>query len=98
MEELPGKPGLMKKYDFSNGSTNTYLVEKRHGLIPPCVHCGEGSEVLLDGSDYYRFFVKGEGYVQEVFPYLSAAQRELLVTGIHPDCWNTVFGPSPEGL
>lgn len=78
--------------DLSNGSTNPYTIEARHNLIPTCRHCKKFIPVILDGTDYFRYFVKGEGYVQTVFPYLNEDQREILVSGIHPKCWNEMFG------
>jgi len=76
----------MKKYDFSEGSTNPYTVSDRHGLIPLCLQCGEDTEIILDGGQYFQYFVQGKGYVQDVFPHLNAEQRDLLITGIHPEC------------
>lgn len=94
MTELPKLPEV---YDFSNGSDNPYLVEARHQLIPPCVHCHRFVPVKLDGGDYYRFFVAGTaGHVQQAFPYLNAGQREVLINGIHPECWDAFMGPEPE--
>jgi hypothetical protein len=74
-------------YDFSHGSTNTYRVEARHNLIPRCLHCGKGSRVLLDGTEYYNYFMRG-AKIQDAFPTLTAAQREVLMTGTHPACWD----------
>lgn len=81
--------------DLSKGSDRTYVVEERHGLIPPCIVCGKFEPVKLDGRDYFAFFVKGE-VVQEVFNYLSAEEREILITGIHPACWSEMMGRLPE--
>ena len=77
-------------YDFSHGSTNPYLVEARHGLIPRCLYCGQFRSVKLDGTEYFRYFMKGEP-IQNCFPTLTASQRELLMTGIHPECWDALF-------
>lgn len=81
---------LPDRYDFSNGSQNTYLVETRHQLIMPCIHCGQFRPVLLDGNDYYRYFMRGLR-IEECFSYLTLQQRELLITGIHPECWDALF-------
>ncbi len=82
----------MKTYDFSNGSTNPYEVEPRHKVIPPCIQCGEESIIKLDGSDYFKYFVQGLGYVQTIFHYLNAEQRDLLQAGIHPECSDAFYG------
>jgi hypothetical protein len=89
-ESTPPKVELPQQFDFSNGSTNTYLVEARHGLIPNCLQCGQFRPVLLDGSDYYNYFVKGARI--DIFHYLTMNQRELLISGIHPQCWDAFTG------
>ncbi len=71
--------------NLSKNSTNPYLVETRHNLIAPCFICGEFKPVLLDGNDYYSYFVMGK-FVQNCFPYLSPSEREFIRTGIHVDC------------
>lgn len=79
-------------FDFSHGSNNPYTVEARHQLIPACPYCGEFRPVILDGSEYYHYFVAGTaGNIQNAFPKLTPAQREVLMTGIHPQCWDALF-------
>ena len=73
--------------DYSNGSSNPYVIETRHNLVPPCMMCGKFIPIKLDGGDYFRFFQRQAGYVQDIFPYLTPDQREVLVTGIHPECF-----------
>lgn len=44
------------------------------------------SEQLFD-------FINGKsGLAQEAFPHLSADEREFIISGIHPDEWNELFG------
>ena len=88
---------LPEQYDFSNGSTNPYLVEARHQLIRPCIHCRQFRPVLFDGNEYYRYFVSGTvSSVAEAFPHLTLAQREILITGTHPECWDALFADDGE--
>lgn len=56
-----------------------------------CVVCGEKSLIELDGKKYHRWTEGGE-HVQNVWPEKTADERELLITGTHPDCWNNMFG------
>lgn len=37
-------------------------------------------------------YLKGEGLIQEVFPDLTADEREFIKTGITPEEWNYIFG------
>lgn len=79
-------------FDLSHGSDNTYLIEMRHRLIPRCIHCGTFRPIKLDGTEYYMYFIAGKfRSVAEAFPHNTSAEHELLMTGIHPDCWDAIF-------
>ena len=55
-----------------------------------CPFCGRGHEVEVNEADYWDW---DDGMmVQDAFPYLSADEREMLITGICPTCWNKTFG------
>lgn len=56
----------------------------------PCFKCGESSELLLP-KEGIRKWLDG-AYVQEAFPNESADVRELIKTGIHPECWDKIMG------
>jgi hypothetical protein len=58
----------------------------------PCVMCGKSSTVDADRAAIDRW--KGGAYIQQAFPDWSADQRELLVSGTHPECWDTLMGES----
>ena len=55
----------------------------------PCPFCGRSHEVEVNDMDYLDW-QDGE-LVQDAFPYLSAGERELLVSGICPTCWDKMF-------
>lgn len=95
MNQSPEKGVTPKEYDFSHGSSNPYKVEARHGLIPPCIHCGIGSIVTLDGSEYFAYFNRG-ARITDAFPTLTPSQREVLITGTHPECWDALFADEDE--
>ena len=50
-----------------------------------CPFCGEYHEVLVSEADYAAW--QGGELVQNAFPYLSADEREILVSGICSECW-----------
>jgi hypothetical protein len=54
-----------------------------------CSVCGEYEVWSLDRELVDRW--QGGENIQRVFPYMSAGEREILITGIHPDCWDTLF-------
>ena len=82
---------LPEKYDFSEGSTNPYTITKRHHIIRPCMNCGIFVPVVLDGASYFNYFFRG-WYADVCFPTLSLDQRELLISGTHPECWDALMG------
>ena len=71
-------------YDFSNDSKDwcTHTIN--------CFHCGETNIIQLDFMSYMRWY-NGDGLIQDIWPNLDADQRELIMTGTHPDCWNAMF-------
>ena len=63
-------------------------------VVTRCPFCGRGNEVEVNESDYWDWN-DGE-LVQVAFPYLSADEREMLISGICPTCWNKTFGGGDE--
>jgi len=59
-------------------------------VTKPCTVCHQTSTVSVDALGFKQW---QEGkLIQEALPYLSADQRELLITGTHPECWDMMFG------
>lgn len=59
-----------------------------------CVVCGKRHDpVILDAEKYYRWKEDRE-CIQDVFPdsEMSKDQREILISGTCPECWNKLFG------
>jgi hypothetical protein len=63
-------------------------------LTTTCPFCGATFTVTVHASDYEDW--QNGKMVQDAFPYLSAEARELLVSGICPDCWDGMFGDSDD--
>lgn len=59
-----------------------------------CPFCGAISCVDVHEDDYHSWV--GGMSVQNAFPYLSATKRELLVSGMCPNCQDDVFGSEDE--
>lgn len=58
-------------------------------VIICCPFCGRGNEIEVNEMDYLDW-QDGE-LVQIAFPYLSADEREALISGICPTCWDNMF-------
>ena len=60
----------------------------------PCASCGTVHHLAVQGQNLFKY--NRGGRVQDVFPELSAAQRELLISGICGTCWNAMFAEDGE--
>lgn len=70
----------------SNGRTcNLELV---------CSHCGVVQSILVNPEDILKY--QSGAYVQDAFPYLSAGEREMIISHTCDTCWNNMFGQSEE--
>ena len=57
-------------------------------IVAKCPICGEVKKFLLPDAKVAEW---REGrHIQEVFPELSADDRERLISGICPTCWKKV--------
>ena len=54
-----------------------------------CPLCGAESEVAINADDYAAW-QRGQ-LIQNSFPYLTASQREALMTGICDPCWENSY-------
>lgn len=55
----------------------------------PCSMCGKTS-FLVVSEDSFRDWRSG-ALVQDAFPSLNCGDRELLMTGTHPECWDVLW-------
>ena len=55
-----------------------------------CLHCKKSFELAVNKQDVVDW--KGGKYIQDAMPYLSADQRELLISGTCGTCFDKMFG------
>jgi hypothetical protein len=55
-----------------------------------CPFCGNISEVSVNRDDYDSW-ASGELLAQEAFPYLSATDREKMISGLCEKCQGGIF-------
>ena len=60
-----------------------------------CPFCGSCHCVKVEEIDYLDW-QEGKN-AQDAFPYLSADERELLISGICKECWDSTFGNESAG-
>lgn len=64
--------------------------EEKIELRTQCIECKEIIKTEVNVGDYHDW-VNGK-YIQDAFPYLTASQRELLISGVCGECFTRMFG------
>lgn len=64
-------------------------------ITASCIHCGKRSRLTVDAERYGRWHDR-ELTLSEAFPDLSLGEKELLMTGIHDECWDIMFKEEKE--
>ena len=70
------------------------INHKEVTVITVCPICGHANEVEVNEIDYLDW--QDGMLVQDAFPYLSANEREKLISGICPSCWDKMFPPEED--
>ena len=60
-------------------------------VITYCPICGHAHEIEVNEDDYDDW-KDGVLLAQDAFPYLPSDEREMLISGICPTCWDGMFG------
>lgn len=73
--------------------------ERSDGRVCKCTRqcrlCGEDVSVYVRVEDFDTF-LRRSGYVQNIFPYLTADERELLAHGFCGPCFDKACPPDEE--
>ena len=56
-----------------------------------CKLCGTWQTIILNKKDF-EDWDNGDKYIQDIFDYLSAGERELLISQNCTKCWNEMYG------
>lgn len=73
------------------------LPDNKVEIITESMLSGETRQTVID-RNYNEFlndivsYIEGEKLIQEIFFYLDASTREMLITGITPEEWDASFG------
>lgn len=59
-------------------------------VTPACMFCGQVSEVEVPVAAAKA--LDAGALIQDALPGAPAPERELVRSGIHPDCWTAGFG------
>lgn len=70
--------------------TRNLVVEKK------CSFCGKSYEIAVNAKDWAEFNSPNRRNIQEVFPYLTPAEREMFISGMCEECWDKMFSFDEE--
>jgi hypothetical protein len=85
---------LITKYVFRGDCTITDIIGDKAVIEGPCVMSGRTVKVVVKSADLARY--KAGEFVQDCFPYLNAAEREFLISGISGEAWTEMFPAEDE--
>lgn len=70
------------------------IVELVRVSTPRCFHCGQKGSLTVQKSQLDAYLAGA--YVQDAFVGMNADDREQIMTGMHPACWDEMMGPEPD--
>ena len=73
-----------------------YMIdEDNYGFSKTCMHCSESTDFIITKNEYVRWILNNE-YIQDVFSYINKEEREMMISGTHPKCWEEMFSDIDE--
>jgi hypothetical protein len=74
----------------------TSKKERAHSVVLECIRCKVAQpEIKVKKEDYDQWADNGR-LIQVAMPYLSANEREMLITQLCPSCWEQLYAPEAE--
>lgn len=65
------------------------MIETIEIQTPECSECHRSSTLRVPSAGYDAW--QAGAFIQDAFPSLTDDEREMLKTGIHPDCWDALM-------
>lgn len=72
------------------------MTERKVNLQVKCCICNKIHTLKVTEESAIEYMSPNRRHVQDIFPYLNAGERELLISQICPVCWNDIFPPEDE--
>lgn len=76
------------------------IIEKRKELefmitiVTICPICRKETEITVRFEDFLAW--QEDTHAEDAFPYLSANEREMLISGVCPSCWDSMWDDEEE--
>jgi len=74
---------------LANGDSGMLGAEIIKVKNPVCCICHNGSTIRVPRAGFRKW--QNGGLIQECLPTLTDDEREMLMTGIHPFCWDGMW-------
>ena len=68
------------------------VKERGYAVTVRCLLCNTEYILLVNREDWDLYHSPCRPHIQDLFPYLSPDERELLISGTCNECWNEMFG------
>lgn len=85
---------LLKVDVIIEGKEGTMVAFNNVEIVTTCPCCGSQETILVNPVDFSRW--KAGTYAQDAFPYLTASQRERLISGICDPCFIDLFSEDED--
>ena len=72
------------------------MNERNHEIKVTCRVCKKEYTLKVRFEDYLRFDSPYRPHIQDIFPYLTPAERELLISQTCNECWHKIFNITVE--
>lgn len=67
------------------------MDDKKINMVIECQECNKEFYFNITATQYQTYIAR-TGYIQDIFPELNPAEREMFISGICPECWDKMFG------
>ena len=74
----------------------TATKERNVTLKVRCTICNTDYKLKVAEEDYIEYTRPNRRNIQDIFPYLTPSERELLISHTCEACWNKMFGEPDE--
>jgi hypothetical protein len=69
--------------------TDLRLENEMEIVTNNCQVCNKHTIMVVNIAEFNAW--RGGLLIQQAFPTMSQPDRELLISGTHPDCWDSLF-------
>lgn len=73
---------------------NDNTLEPEMTVERQCPLCGKITAIEVNFEEFAAW--KGGALIQDAMPHMSVDDREILMTGICPQCWDSQFGDEDD--